>query len=73
MEDKRQQGAGWGVATALLGIGAFLSPHPIAKLMFSVAAIGTGTMAVDRFTSTARASYHQLAASGEYRQLPSHI
>jgi len=72
VEDKSQQGAGWGIATALLGLGAFLSPHPIPKLIFSLAAIGTGTMAVDCFTSTARTVYQELAAPREYHQLPAH-
>ena len=73
MEDKSRQGVGWSIATEFLGIGAFLSLHPIPKLLCSLGAIGTGSMAIDCFSSSANAAYQQLTAHQEYRQLPAHV
>lgn len=73
MSRKASEGVIWAVITALCGLGATKSQEPAPKLAFSLAAIATGTMAVDCFTSTARASYQQLAANRECYQLPSHI
>lgn len=72
MEDKSREGVGWAIATILLGIGAVLSPDPRPKLFCSLGAIGTGTKAVDCFSSSANAAYQQLAAAREYHQLPAH-
>lgn len=72
MEDKSREGVGWGIATVLFGIGAVVSPHPLARLLCSLGAIGTGTKVVDCFSSSAQVAYQQLAAPGEYRQLPAH-
>jgi hypothetical protein len=71
MEDKSREGVGWAIATLLLAIGAVVSPDPLPKLLCSVGAIGTGTKAIDCFSSTANAAYQQLTARQEYRQLRS--
>jgi hypothetical protein len=72
MEDASREGVGWAIATLLLGIGAVVSPHPLPKLLCSLAAIGAGTKTVNCFGSSASAAYDQLAAYQEYRQLPPH-
>ena len=72
MEHASRKGVEWAIATLLLGIGAAESPHPLTRLLCSLGAIGTGTKAVDCFTNAARAASQELAASREYRQLPSH-
>lgn len=72
MEDKSREGVGWAIATLLLGIGAVVSPDPLPKFLCSLEAIGTGTKAVDCFSSTASAVCQQLAAPREYPQLASH-
>jgi hypothetical protein len=73
MEDKSREGVGWAIATLLFGIVAAESLHPLAKLFCCLGAIGTGTKAMDCFSSSARAAYQHLAAPREYRQLPAHI
>jgi hypothetical protein len=71
MEDKSREGVGWAIATLLHGIGAIVSPDPLPKLLCSVGAMGTGTKAIECFSSTATAAYQQLTARQEYRQLRS--
>lgn len=71
MEDKSREGTVWAIITLIAGIIAVVSKRPEPKLVASSIAVGAGTIAVDCFTSTARASYQQLAASAEYPQLPS--
>lgn len=70
MEHASREGVEWAIVTLLFGVGAVVSPHPLPKLLFSLGAIGTGTKAVDCFSSSAQAAYQQLAAPREYRQLP---
>lgn len=70
MEHASREGVEWAIVTLLFSIGAVVSPHPFPKLLFSLGAIGTGTKAVDYFSTSAQAAYQQLVAPREYRQLP---
>jgi len=57
MDNRAWEGVILAVITALCGFAVATSRHPSLKLGFSLAAIGTGTMAVDCFAITTRATY----------------
>ncbi len=69
-KNKTAEGIKWTLITSFFGAIATISPHPAIKLVALLAAIASGTNAVNCYKSSAQTAYQQLATPEEHYQLP---